>query len=169
MYIYTPSTPEDLEIFESLKNFQFNEKDLPPWESNYVKEMHPMYGIKRPDLAERNRLNSGNLHRASKEGYIHNRTGCKASDETKAKMSGPRPNFQGEKNPSYGKSLSNETKQRISDSLKGHEPWNRGVSASEEHKQLLKEKRKGKVWWNNGDRCSMSVTSPGTEWVRGRL
>jgi hypothetical protein len=165
MYIYTLK-PEDQEIFESLKTFQFDESDLPPWESNYVKEMHPMYGIKRPDLSERNRLNSGNNHRASKEGYVHNRLGTTASDETRAKM---RKSRLGKPPGNKGKSPSEETRKKISESLTGQPAWNLGISASDQTKQLLKEKRKGKVWWNNGERCSMSVTSPGPEWIRGRL
>jgi hypothetical protein len=166
MYIYTPN--ED-PVFESLKTVHFNEADLPPWESSYVKEMHPMYGVKRPDLSERNRLNSGDNHRASKEGYVHNRLGSTASDETRAKMSGPRPNFQGENHPNYGKPLSDDLRKKLAEANKGREPWNRGVSSSEGTKRLLKEKRKGKVWWNNGERCTMAVNSPGAEWVRGRL
>ena len=163
MYIYTPN--ED-PVFESLKTFEFNEAELPPWQSSYVKEMHPMYGVKRPDLSERNRLNSGDKHRASKEGYVHNRLGSTASDETRAKMRQSRLR----KSPgNKGKPASDETRNKLSEALKGREPWNRGVSFSEETKHLLKEKRKGKLWWNNGERCAMAVTSPGPEWVRGRL
>ena len=165
MYIYTLNE-EDEDVFESLKTQEFNEADLPPWESNYVKKMHPMYGTKRPDLSERNRTNCGDNHRASKEGYVHNRLGSTASDETRAKM---RQSRLGKSPGNKGKPASDETRNKLSEALKGREPWNRGVSFSEETKDLLKEKRKGKVWWNNGERCSMSVASPGPEWVRGRL
>ena len=163
MYIYTPN--ED-PVFESLKHFEFDESELPPWESDYIKEMHPMYGVKRPDLAERNRINSGDNHRAAKEGYIHNRLGSKASDETRSKM---RQSRLGKSPGNKGKRASDETRKKLSEANKGREPWNRGICFSEETKQLLKEKRKGRVWWNNGERCSMSVISPGPDWVRGRL
>jgi hypothetical protein len=162
MYIYY--VPNEDPVFESLKTLDFNEADLPP--SVYVKEMHPMYGVKRPDLSERNRLNSGSKHHSSKEGYIHNRLGSKVSEETKSKM---RQSRLGKSPGNKGKPASIETRKKLSESHKGKTPWNRGIPFSKETKDLLKQKRKGKVWWNNGERCSMSVDCPGPEWVRGRL
>ena len=40
---------------------------------------------------------------------------------------------------------------------------------SEAQKELLKEKRKGKVWWHNNLLSTISIESPGPDWVRGRL
>lgn len=40
----------------------------------------------------------------------------------------------GTKHPSYGKHLSDETKRKMSEKLKGHIPWNKGKKLTEEHK-----------------------------------
>ena len=40
----------------------------------------------------------------------------------------------GAKHPSYGKHLSDETKRKMSEKLKGHIPWNKGKKLTEEHK-----------------------------------
>ena len=43
-----------------------------------------------------------------------------------------------------GKKLSEETRKKISETLKGHPSWNKGKSLSEEHKKKLSAAKKGK-------------------------
>ena len=69
------------------------------------------------------------------------------SDDTKNKMSEAK---KGEKNPMYGKHLSEETKNKLSEELKGRK-------FSEEHKKKIGETKKGNTyvrgrhWYNNGE------------------
>lgn len=119
-------------------------------------------------------------------GILHNRTdggdgasGAIRSEETRRKLS----EFnKGKNNPNYGKSkiLDEKTKHKISNSLKGHIPWNKGKKIkphSEETKRKIseslkgKEKIKGKKWWYNPStgKTKMSQNSPGNEWVLGRI
>ena len=50
----------------------------------------------------------------------------------------------GKDSPRKGKKLSEETKNKISETLKGQPAWNKGKKLSEEHKKKLSEARKGK-------------------------
>lgn len=88
------------EAFASLRTFKFDD-DLWHHTTGYTKEMHPMYGIARPDLSERNRksrgskwskptphFNSGRSHsETTKAKHRSNRLGTKRSSDTKSKMS----------------------------------------------------------------------------------
>lgn len=59
----------------------------------------------------------------------------------------------------FGHQVSEETREKISNSLKGNIPWNKGIEwrprkkrgpFSEEHKKKLSLAHKGKVTWNKG-------------------
>lgn len=50
----------------------------------------------------------------------------------------------GDKNSFYGKKHTEETKDKISESKKGIESWNKGIPMSEEVKQKLSKSQKGK-------------------------
>jgi hypothetical protein len=72
--------------------------------------------------------------------------------------------------------MSEERKQKISESRKGPRPHTSGKNNpmygyqwTDAQKATLKEQRKGKVWWHNGIISTMSVNCPGNEFVRGRL
>lgn len=54
--------------------------------------------------------------------------------------------YSGENNPFYGKSHTEETKQKISESNKGNIPWNKGLKGiySDEYRQKIGESRRGK-------------------------
>ena len=58
----------------------------------------------------------------------------------------------GDKNPFFGKHHSEETRQKLSQSLKGKNTWT-----------------KGSHWWNNGISSTHSRECPGEGWTRGRL
>ena len=45
--------------------------------------------------------------------------------------------IKGQKHPSYGKHLSEETKRKMSEKLKGHTPWNKGKRLTKEHKEKV--------------------------------
>ena len=77
------------------------------------------------------------------EGGIGGCLGCKASDETKAKLSGKNNHF-------YGKHHTDETKEKLSKALKGREIWNRGIPTSDETKEKLSKALKGREIWNRG-------------------
>jgi hypothetical protein len=71
----------------------------------------------------------------------------KISDTLKERYSVP------ENNPFYGKKHTEESKQKMSDALKGHVAWNKGKTHTEESKQKIKDNHKGslgKKWINNG-------------------
>ena len=60
----------------------------------------------------------------------------------------------GENNHFYGKIHSDETKQKISESNKGREAWNKGLPLSDETKQKISESNKGKVsYWKDKNLC----------------
>jgi group I intron endonuclease len=69
--------------------------------------------------------------------------GRKHDDSTIDKLSGENNHF-------YGKKHSEETKQKISESNKGKEAWNKGLPLSEETKQKISESNKGKIsYWKD--------------------
>ena len=86
------------------------------------------------------------------------------SDDTKNKMSEAK---KGEKNPMYGKHLSEETKNKLSEELKGRK-------FSEEHKKKIGETKKGNTyvrgrhWYNNGNKCIRAKECP-PGFIPGRL
>lgn len=66
------------------------------------------------------------------------------SEKTRKKMRENHADFSGENNPMYGKQRSEETKKKISDSLKGKSYGMLGKHHSEEAKQKMSESKKGK-------------------------
>ena len=71
---------------------------------------------------------------------LHNK-GKHHSDETKRKMS---ESLKGEKNPFYGKHHTEETKKKLSEAKKGKNPWNKGRTASIEARDKMSKSHKGK-------------------------
>lgn len=49
-----------------------------------------------------------------------------------------------------GKKMSEDTKKKLSESLKGRTPWNKGVPQTKEHLEKLSKLRKGRIPWNKG-------------------
>jgi group I intron endonuclease len=72
------------------------------------------------------------------------------SKQAREKMSLVMKKHSGENNPRYGKKHTEETKQKISESVKNSQNNN-----------------KGKKWWNNGQNNKISVECPGNDWVLG--
>lgn len=75
-------------------------------------------------------------------------------------------------NPFFGKTHSDEYKEKVSKRMKGRVPWNKGKSGSEELKKVgkaISKSLQGLKFFTNGEREIRSISSPGEEWVRGRL
>ena len=102
------------------------------------------------------------------------------SAETRQKIAEAR---KGENNPFFGKTLSNEHRKKLSESLKGRtfssetrqkmsvnngRFW-KGKTMSAETRQKMSKSRKGMLWWNNGISSTHSRECPGEGWTRGRL
>ena len=71
---------------------------------------------------------------------LHN-IGKRHTDESRRKMS---ESLKGEKNPFYGKHHSEDTRIKMSESHKGRIPWNKGRTASIATRRKLSESHKGK-------------------------
>ena len=73
--------------------------------------------------------------------------GRQVSNETREKIS---ESMSGEKNHNYGKPMSEETKKKLSDALKGRTGPNKGKPMSEETKKKLSDALKGRTAPNKG-------------------
>ena len=125
------------------------------YEIKYIDEYNSMYNEKGYNIQSGG--NSGRHSDVTKEKLRMINIGKKASEETKKKMS--ENNYwkgkdrSGENNPMYGEHHSEETKQKISESLKGkafseeHKKnisnSKKGTKLSDEHKQKISESIKG--------------------------
>mgnify|MGYP001772171761 CR=1 FL=1 len=106
------------------------------------------------------------LHNAGKNhpffGKIGAFTGKHHTNETRQKMSVNNGRFW------KGKTMSEETRQKISNTLKGR------IFSEETRKKIALVKRgnhnvKGLHWWNNGISNKYCRECPGEEWKRGRV
>lgn len=80
----------------------------------------------------------------------------------------------GKGNPNWGLKRSDETKKKMSESMKEFAKSARYTDERKEHdKTVLSELGasavRGSVWWNNGTTNKRSVECPGVDWVEGRL
>lgn len=128
------------------------EKYFELWEiyEEFISGSHnPMFGKPRPKLTEEGRERI----RQSMLGNQWN-VGKKLSPERVEKI----------REVHRGKTVSEETRRKISESKKG--------KSSEKIKESAKrasDKVKGTVWWNNGEVSKRSKECPGEGWVKGRL
>ena len=132
-------------------------------------ELHPMYGKKRPDVAARNKMNSGENHNSRKAGYVPPMLGKTASEETRKKL---RDRWVKNDHPMLGRTHSEEAKAAMSAKRKGvptGKTWNKGVPASEETRAKLRAAKAGKKWFNDGTSNYFGKEPPGAEWVRGKV
>lgn len=74
----------------------------------------------------------------------------------------------GKTSPRKGKKLSEETRNKISETLRGHPAWNKGKKLSEEHRQKLSEVHKGRQTWMKGKCHSEKARKRISEAKRGR-
>jgi hypothetical protein len=86
--------------------------------------------------------------------------GCVRSEETRKKIS---ESLKGNIPWNKGMSLNKETKKKISDSLNGNTPWNKGMKMSDEYKSKLSEAHKGQKAWNKGMKLPSHDTSEETK------
>lgn len=111
------------------------------WEQACEKEIEfiTLYGRKDKCLGTLSNLTDGG------EGTI----GYIVSEEKKLFLS---ENFKGEKNPFYNKKHTKESLEKLSNSLKNREVWNKGKKGiySEEVLKKMSESSKGKKAWNKG-------------------
>lgn len=78
------------------------------------------------------------------------------------------PEISGNNHPMYGKKHTEETRLKISNSLKGKSSWNKGKSWGEETRKKISESGKGGVPWNKGkpfekitcEKCGKKVSPP---------
>lgn len=111
------------------------------WEQACKKEIEfiTLYGRKDKCLGTLSNLTDGG---EGAVGYI-------VSEEKKLFLS---ENFKGEKNPFYNKKHTKESLEKLSNSLKNREVWNKGKKGiySEEVLKKMSESSKGKKAWNKG-------------------
>ena len=85
--------------------------------------------------------------------------GCVRSEETRKKIS---ESLKGHPPVNKGKPQSEETKKKISNSLLGNIPWNKGKKMSSEYKNKLSEAHKGQKSWNKGLKLPSHITTDET-------
>lgn len=75
-------------------------------------------------------------------------------------------------NGGYGKgTVSEETKRKLSEKLKGHISWNKGKHCkplTEEQKRKISEKLKGRISWNKGNHHTDETKKKMSEAAKGR-
>ena len=105
-----------------------------------------------------------------KAGANHPFFGKHHSEESRQKIS---ESLKGRPSHKKGKRIPEEVKHKISESLKGKPGWLKGKHHSEETRKKISEARKGKNlgvhWWNNGISNKRSRECPGEGWNHGRL
>lgn len=85
----------------------------------------------------------------------------KLSKETREKISkSNKGKHAKEKNPFYGKHHNEDSRKRMSISHKGQKPWNKGKSMSEETKKKISEANKGRII-SEETRLKMSISNVG--------
>jgi len=109
------------------------------------------------------------------------KTGCYHSEETKRKISEA---VRGENHPLYGVNPSQETRNKMSKSLKGRvidDEWRAKMSEShkgrpgaygfkgKKHDEETLKQMKNRKWWNNGKINKHCEECPGSEWSRGMI
>lgn len=139
-------------------------------------ENNPNYGKKRPEHSKKLKGRKhpkefGQKISKSKIGHI-------VSESTREKISksliGKKLNLSdkqreqrsirntGKNNPFYGKTHSEETKEKLRKKAIGRKP-------SAETREKMSKARCGMFWWNNGIKTCKAKECPGPEWKRGRI
>ena len=117
----------------------FCHKDLTlEYEQRYLDEMQPEYNLAKDVTAP---MRGRNHTEKTKRKLSELHKGKPLSEEHKQKLS---ESLKGAKSPNYGKHLSEETKWRMSESLKGTKNPFYGKRHSEETKRKMSESRRGK-------------------------
>ena len=95
----------------------------------------------------------------AKKGENHYLYGKTLSEETRRKLS----------EVQKGRTHSQETKIKMSEAHKGEKNPNYGKNPSEETRRKISEAKKGKKWWNDGcGNCKIMIECPGDGWRPGR-
>ena len=101
-----------------------------------------------------------------KAGANHPFFGKHHSEESRQKIS---ESLKGRPSHKKGKRIPEEVKHKISESLKGKPGWLKGKHHSAETRLKMSEAICGMLWWNNGISNKRSRECPGEGWRRGKL
>jgi hypothetical protein len=89
------------------------------------------------------------------------------SEETRKKIS---ESMKGENNPQYGKSLSEETRKKLSDAMKGKIQSKETRIKRSDSMKGENNPNYGKRWWNDGNgNTKLSKECPGENWCLGGI
>lgn len=80
--------------------------------------------------------------------------------------------YKGKNNPMYGKKKSKETKIKISNSLKGHIPWNKGKKNSPKQIEKFRKSFGKRQWYHSPDNTKQGTFKIGEEpfnWIKGQI
>lgn len=108
-------------------------------------QAHPMLGKPRSEECIRKLKATKARQKRENPEYNSHRKGAKVSEATRAKLSAAmKRRLEEESHPFQGKKHTEESKRKMSESLRGREAWNKGIPLTEETKRKLSSSLKGR-------------------------